>query len=324
MLLTRAARIEGGLLGLLVGDALGVPYEFHGPEQLPARELIELTPPSGFRRAHQSAAPGTWSDDGAQALCLLASLLEHQQLDLHDFGRRLLAWWEQGYLAVDGRVFDIGNQTRIALRQLAAGVDVEQAARRDVHDNGNGSLMRVLPLALWHRGNDRELIRDAMRSSVPTHAHLRSQLCCAVYCVWARRLLESLALQEAWNAAVAAIEAQFLGLFGGAERRVKKLAKIELAEIDLHRAPGGTGRGYVVDCLHSARLALTESSYEGVVKAAIALGHDTDTTAAVAGGIAGIVFGIEGIPARWRQDLRGRALLDPLRDRLLDLPGMHA
>jgi ADP-ribosyl-[dinitrogen reductase] hydrolase len=300
MTLTRAARIEGGLLGLLVGDALGVPYEFHGPEQLPARELLEFTPPAGFRRAHQSAPPGTWSDDGAQALCLLASLLERGQLDLDDFGRRLLAWWEQGYLAVDDRVFDIGNQTRIALRQLAAGVDVEQAARRDVHDNGNGSLMRVLPLALWHRGNDRELIHDAMRSSVPTHAHLRSQLCCAVYCVWARRLLEGLSLREAWDAAVVLIEAQFLSFFGGAERRVKKLAKIEL------------------DCLHSARLALTESSYEGVVKAAIALGHDTDTTAAVAGGIAGIVFGIEGIPARWRQDLRGRALLDPLRDRLLE------
>jgi ADP-ribosyl-[dinitrogen reductase] hydrolase len=308
-------------LGLLIGDALGVPYEFHEPEQLPARELLEFIPPAGFVRAHQSAAPGTWSDDGAQALCLLASLLDREQLDLDDFGRRLLAWWEQGYLAVDGRVFDIGNQTRIALRQLAAGVGVEQAARREVHDNGNGSLMRVLPVALWHRGNDRALIEDAMRSSVPTHAHLRSQLCCAVYCLWARRLLEGVALHEAWDAAVAAIEAHFLGRFGLGSlfNGDKKLAKIELAAIDLHQAPGGRGSGYVVDCLHSARLALTESSYEGVVKAAIALGHDTDTTAAVAGGIAGIVFGIDGIPTRWRQDLRGRELLDPLRDRLLDI-----
>lgn len=317
-------RIEGGLLGLLVGDALGVPYEFHDPEDLPARELLEFNPPAGFRRAHQSAAPGTWSDDGAQALCLLASLLEHQKLDLEDFGRRLLAWWEQGYLAVDGRVFDIGNQTRFALRQLAAGVHVEQAARREVYDNGNGSLMRVLPLALWHRGSDRELIADAMRSSIPTHGHLRSQLCCAVYCLWARRLLEGAPLSAGWDAAVAAIEAQFSGLswgglFGGPKRSVKKLAKIELAAIDLHKEPGGCGRGYVVDCLHSARLALTEPSYEAMVKAAIALGHDTDTTAAVTGGLAGIVFGIDGIPTRWRQDLRGRELLDPLRDRLLDL-----
>jgi ADP-ribosylglycohydrolase len=236
MTLTSAARIEGGLLGLLIGDALGVPYEFHPPEQLPSRELLEFHPPADFRRAHASAPPGTWSDDGAQALCLLASLLEYGRLDLDDFGRRLLAGWEQGYLAVDGRVFDIGNQTRIALRQLAAGVHVEKAARREVH---------------------------------------------------------------------------------GFERRVKKLAKIELAAIDLHRPPGGNGRGYVVECLHSARLALTESSYEGVVKAAIAIGHDTDTTAAVAGGIAGVAFGTEGIPERWRQGLRGRELLDPLLDGLL-------
>jgi ADP-ribosyl-[dinitrogen reductase] hydrolase len=316
MTLTSAARIEGGLLGLLIGDALGVPYEFHPPEQLPSRELLEFQPPADFRRAHSSAPPGTWSDDGAQALCLLASLLEYGRLDLDDFGRRLLAWWEQGYLAVDGRVFDIGNQTRIALRQLGAGVHVEKAARREVHDNGNGSLMRVLPLALWHRGSDRELIHDAMRSSLPTHAHLRSQLCCALYCMWARRLLEGAPLDAAWDAAVVAIEAQ-VGFFGGFERRVKKLAKIELAAIDLHRPPGGNGRGYVVECLHSARLALTESSYEGVVKAAIAIGHDTDTTAAVAGGIAGIAFGIEGIPERWRQGLRGRELLDPLLDGLL-------
>lgn len=302
-------RIEGGLLGLLIGDALGVPYEFHGPEHLPARELLEFTAPAGFRRAHPSVAPGTWSDDGAQALCLLASLLERKQLDLDDFATRMLWWFERGYLAVDDHVFDVGIQTRTALQRLAAGVVAEQAGSTGEYDNGNGSLMRVLPLALWHRGSDHELIEDAMRSSLPTHAHLRSQLCCAVYCVWARRLLEGLALPLAWDAAVATIEAHAWDR--------EQLAKSELAAIDLHKEPGGRGSGYVVDCLHSARLALAEPSYEAVVKAAVALGNDTDTTAAVAGGLAGIVFGIEGIPARWRQDLRGRELLDPLRDQLL-------
>ncbi len=78
---TRQERIEGGLLGLLVGDALGVPYEFHPPEAIPPREAIEYQPPEGFRRAHASVPPGTWSDDGAQALVLLASLLECGRLD---------------------------------------------------------------------------------------------------------------------------------------------------------------------------------------------------------------------------------------------------
>jgi len=305
---TRDDRIQGGLLGLLVGDALGVPYEFHGPNQLPPRELLEMQPPANFRRAHPRTPPGTWSDDGAQTLCLLASLLEHGSLDLHDFSARMVRWYATGYLAVDADVFDIGIQTRTALAALAAGTDPERAGPSDEYDNGNGSLMRVLPLALWHQGDDQALIQAAMRSSLPTHGHLRSQLCCAVYCLWARRLIEGGELRPAWDEAVAVIE-QFVGDLEGGEQ--------ELAILDLRRAPAGSGSGYVVDCLHSARLALEERSFEAVVKAAVAIGNDTDTTAAVAGGIAGIRFGADAIPPRWRAALRGRELLDPLLDGLL-------
>jgi ADP-ribosyl-[dinitrogen reductase] hydrolase len=307
---TLEERIEGGLLGLLIGDALGVPYEFHGPEQLPGREQIELEPPPGFRRAHLGVPPGTWSDDGAQALCLLASLLDRGRLDLPDFGERLVAWLRDGYLAVDGRVFDVGIQTHAALAKLAAGVAPEQAGPSGERDNGNGALMRVLPLALWHRGSDEALLDDAMRSSLPTHGHLRSQLCCAVYCLWARRVLDGFELQAAWAQAVAVIE-RFA--------REHPDSDIELDALDLRREPNGQGSGYVVDCLHSARLALQEGSFEAVVKAAVAIGNDTDTTAAVAGGIAGIHFGVEAIPTRWRSGLRGRELLDPLLDALLTL-----
>lgn len=304
---TRDDRLEGGLLGLLVGDALGVPYEFHGPDQLPPRDRIEMDPPLGFARAHQGVPPGTWSDDGAQALCLLASLLERGELDLHDFGERLVRWLHEGYLAVDGRVFDIGVQTSAALGQLASGANPEHAGPKGERDNGNGALMRVLPLALWHRGDDRELLEDAMRSSKPTHGHLRSQLCCAVYCLWARRMLDAVELDAAWTDAVEQVEALALELEDG---------EVELAAIDLRREPSGGGSGYVVDCLHSARLALAHDSFEAVVKAAVAIGNDTDTTAAVAGGIAGIRFGAAAIPMRWHQALRGRELLDPLLDGL--------
>ncbi|PRQ05099.1 ADP-ribosylglycohydrolase family protein [Enhygromyxa salina] len=308
----RDHRIEGGLLGLLIGDALGVPYEFHGPADIPAHEQIEMRPPTEFRRAHASVAPGTWSDDGAQALCLLASLLERGQLELRDFGQRMVRWFDSGYLAVDAAVFDVGIQTRTALARLAAGQDPEQSGPSGEYDNGNGSLMRVLPLALWHRGDDRALVRDAMRSSLPTHGHLRSQLCCAIYCLWARRMLEGVEQHAAWNAAV-----DLLGELALAHADPDQL-QAELAAIDLRRAPAGSGSGYVVDCLHSARLALEHDSFEAVVKAAVAIGNDTDTTAAVAGGLAGIRSGTAGIPARWRRELRGRELLDPLLDALLE------
>jgi ADP-ribosylglycohydrolase len=301
-------RIEGGLLGLLVGDALGVPYEFHVPESLPPADEIEFAPPAGFDRAYPRVPPGTWSDDGAQALCLLASLLDRGGFDAEDFGQRLLRWRDEGYLAVDGDVFDVGIQTGRALRRLRAGVPAIEAGSSEERALGNGSLMRALPLALWHRGTDAELARDAALQSRVTHGHPRARLCCALYCLWARRMLEG-TRDHAWRGAVDALRARHLE--GTPER----------AELEYHirpdDAPEGTGRGYVVDCLRSARLAQGAGDYEAVVKAAVAVGNDTDTTACVAGGIAGIRDGAGAIPARWREGLRGRELVAPLLERLL-------
>ena len=104
-------RIAGGLYGLLVGDALGVPYEFYEAKELPVYEKIEMTPPAGFQKTYPKIAAGTWSDDGAQALCLLDSLSVCGRFCLGDFSDRLLEWYEEGKWAVDGEVFDVGIQT---------------------------------------------------------------------------------------------------------------------------------------------------------------------------------------------------------------------
>ncbi|MEM9380487.1 MAG: ADP-ribosylglycohydrolase family protein [Planctomycetota bacterium] len=301
------ARLEGGLVGMLVGDALGVPYEFHPPSAIPPEDRIEFTPPPGFPRAHPSVPPGTWSDDGAQALCVLASLLERDRLDLDDFAARMVRWRDEGYMAVDGRAFDIGVQTSRALASLTAGAGPRGAGPDGERDNGNGSLMRVLPLALWHRGSDAELASDAADQSRPTHGHVRSRVCCALYCLWARRLLGG--VEDPWTSAVAALR----GVYGDG-RDVRALE-----ELDGHVARGmpAGGSGYVLDTLHSARYALERPTYAEVVRGAIRLGRDTDTTACVAGGLAGVRDGIEGIPKRWRDALRGSALLTPLLEGLL-------
>lgn len=307
-------RLQGGMFGLLIGDALGVPYEFHDPRELPPAAEIEFAPPAQFARAHAGVPPGTWSDDGAQALALLASLLDQGRLDLPDFAKRVVAWYQSGYMAVDGNVFDVGIQTSQSIRRLIAGTPAEQAGRSDDQANGNGALMRVLPLALWHRGDDAALVADAQRQSLATHGHLRSQVCCALYCLWARRTLQDSA--DAWAAAAATLRAIY-----GAESP-------ERAELEDFIRPDelveGRGSGYVLDCLHSARWAVRAGSYEQVVKAAIGLGHDTDTTACVAGGIAGIRDGVGAIPERWRGGLRGQGLVVPLVQRLLDEYGMAA
>jgi ADP-ribosylglycohydrolase len=303
----RQSQIEGGLMGLLIGDAAGVPYEFHEPSELPPAAEIEMEPPPGFRRAHAGVPTGTWSDDGAHALCLLTSLLACGRGDPEDLGKRLLRWYDEGYMAVDGHVFDVGIQTGRALDALRAGVPALEAGASDERAKGNGSLMRVLPLALWHTGTDADLVRDAQAQSRVTHGHLLVQVCCALYCLWARRTLQVVA--HPWQEAVAAL------------RELYPDDSAARAELEWSVRPDepteGRGEGYVVDCLRSARLASQAGNYEQVIKAAIALGHDTDTTACVAGGIAGLHNGVEAIPERWRAHLRGRELVEPLLAELL-------
>ena len=301
-------RLEGGLKGLLIGDALGVPYEFHDASAIPTAELIEFQPPPGFQRSHHLILPGTWSDDGAQALCLLASLLDCGAFDAEDFGRRLIRWYDEGYMAVDNTVFDIGITTGKAILALRNNVPALEAGATDVHENGNGSLMRVLPLVLFHRGPDEELVRLAQLQSQVTHAHLRSQVCCALYCLWARRILNDAA--DPWNNAVLTLRNIYTD-------RPQELEELEWS-IRPDEPPLGFGSGYVVDSLRSARMTLEAGSYESVVRTAIRLGNDTDTTACIAGGIAGIRYGISGIPERWRSMLRGQDIVTPLLKRLLE------
>ncbi|MGH7461796.1 MAG: ADP-ribosylglycohydrolase family protein [Longimicrobiales bacterium] len=300
-------RIAGGLVGLLVGDALGVPYEFHPATALPPVESIDMQPPGGFVRSYPEVPPGTWSDDGAQALCLLASLLHCGQLDLDDFGRRLCNWRYLGYMAVDGKVFDVGSTTQEAIQRLEGGVPAHLAGSRGVAGNGNGSLMRALPMALWHKGSDEELVRDAMLQSVVTHAHARSQLCCALYCLWARGLLEQ--RPSPWDAAIGFLSAHINDRPGLA------------SELNDNILPAGNvpqrGSGYVVDCLWSARSVFEKGGYESAVLAAIALGNDTDTTACVTGGICGVAHGVDSIPPRWRAALREPETTQTLLGKLL-------
>lgn len=301
-------RIEGGLLGLLIGDALGVPYEFHPASQIPPLAQIEFAPPEGFHRAHHTP-PGTWSDDGALALCLLASLLECSRFDADDLGRRFVAWYERGYLAVDANVFDVGIQTGQAINAIKRGVPALQAGSTEERALGNGSMMRALPLTLWSDGDDDTLLADAMAQSRLTHGHLRAQICCALYCLWARRVLQG--HPQPWADAVAALRGRW------------PESSDERAELEYHIRPDddipGKGDGYVVDTLRSARWAVESTSdYASAVRAAISLGNDTDTTACVAGGVAGLRYGADSIPARWRSELRGQGLLAPLRDALRD------
>lgn len=301
---TRTERARLAALSHLVADALGVPYEFNAPERIPAPKDIEFTPPAGFTRSHPRAPKGAYSDDGATFLCLLASLFACGGLDLNDFGRRLVRWFDTGYMAVDGVIFDIGAQTSAAINRLRAGTAPELAGARDERANGNGSLMRVLAVTLWASTSDvsdADLVKMAMRSSLPTHAHPRSLVCCAVYALWARYTLEGLAETSDEAFCMALNNLHNPGMLEEQEqyRELCNLCTLALNEREGSYTPHGTG--YVVDSLLAAVQANRgKASYESVVKAAIAFGNDTDTTACIAGPIAALRFG--NIPARWILD----------------------
>ena len=175
-------KLKGGIFGLLVGDALGVPYEFHEPEDIPPLENIEMTPPEGFMRAHSMVKPATWSDDGAQALCLLDSLVEKGGFDLEDFSRKILAWYDKGLWAVGGRVFDVGIQTGMSLDAFRGGVKPEKAGL--IRPDGKG---------------------NAHRQCLITHGNITNQVCCALYVLMARELLKGNDTESALDSSAAEI-----------------------------------------------------------------------------------------------------------------------
>jgi ADP-ribosylglycohydrolase len=299
----------GGLYGLLVGDAVGVPYEFHPASQLPPIQQIDMVPPDGFVRAHAEVPVGTWSDDGAQALCLLDSLVECGQMNLSHFSDKLWAWYAKGLWAVAEHVFDVGIQTQASLQAYHNGLSAERSGFIFPEGKGNGALMRVLPLALWHQGSDEELVADSHIQSLVTHGHLTNQVACALYCLWVREVSKGAEIEEAYLLAVQKLRT----IYGAASAEIVELEQT----IRPDQEPISNGSGYVVETIQSVRIAIRETTFEAVIQKAISLGEDTDTNAAIAGGLYGVKAGLDGIPSRWLNQLRGKSEVERLVEQWL-------
>lgn len=299
-------RLAGAVFGHLVGDALGVPYEFMQPG------AIEQVVWRGGGAHGQPA--GTWSDDGALMLALLDSLLPAEgsapRFDPEDQGRRAVTWWRTGAYAPGGRIFDIGDATRGALERIERGVPAVEAGATDAL--GNGSLMRILPLALAMRDvPDAELVRLATIASGVTHGSVPARIACAMASIITRRILcgnpdRGRILEDA---------AQLL--------RAGPPAGVTAADVEAFLGWAGRhGRGLVTDSFWSAWDAFEGSAdYPDAVRRAVAYGHDTDTTAAIAGGWAGAWYGVRAIPDEWLYGLRDRQVPGQLVGRLIESDG---
>lgn len=288
-------RIAGGLIGVAVGDALGVPVEFV------ERAALDRDPVTGLRGhgTHDQPA-GTWSDDTSLTMCLAESLCDG--FDVRDQARRFVGWLYDGAWTAHGAVFDVGNTTRDAIARLARGVEPTVAGGADQYANGNGSLMRTLPIALHRRAATPETRRrEAMSASALTHRHIRSQLACALYVEVAAGLCRGAAPDDAVRAAQRTYRE-----FIEREHPHERLAFTRTLDENLKHYPRHEieSSGYVVHTLDASLWCLlsTTSFAEAVLKA-VNLGEDSDTTGAVTGGLAGVAYGYDSIPHEWRARL---------------------
>jgi len=300
-------RLIGGVIGTLVGDALGVPVEFT------ARSARDADPVQGMRGHGTWNQPaGTWSDDSSMTL-VAAAVLALNGWDLPGMMDGFLRWLDAGEWTAHGAVFDIGNRTRNSIMLYRIDRDWTACGGDDEGDNGNGSLMRCMPVSCWLFGNGLAgQLEAAGQASALTHAHLRSRLCCAWHALWCDAVLSGRDVRTATRTANDLLRRHVPA------SELPCLARIlDGSILDVARS-AVLSDGYVVSTLQASLWCLAQQrDYPATVLAAVNLGGDADTTAAVAGGMAGLRYGASAIPEAW---IAARAR----RDDVLALAGRFA
>ena len=296
--------IKGAIFGHAVADALGVPVEFK------TRSVLKENPVIDMREYGTHKQPrGTWSDDTSMTLCTLASIAEKGIVDEDDIMKRFGWWMDNNYMSPHGELFDIGYTTQNAIWQYLYG-DRYPYGSSDEKSNGNGSLMRIIPVSLYHhfknQGQEKRA-KDIDDVSSLTHAHKRSVIGCGIYDFVIEEIIKNpckesikIGLDNAYSYYKSEKEIE-------AYKRLFKedFAKLEDSEIK--------STGYIVDTLESAIWCLLNTdSYEECVLMAVNLGDDTDTVGAVAGGLAGVLYGYNAIPKNWINELVKNEMIEKL------------
>lgn len=299
-----ADRIRGSLLGLACGDALEAPVEFCSREEIVARYgvLKDFVAGGGWKR-------GEWTDDTALALCVCEGIIEAPHDPVMAIGERFLAWYRSGPK-------DVGTTTRVALQSFAG--NWAEAGRRAASQRpagANGSLMRTVGVALAYP--DRHvMLGHSARISAMTHWGPDPEACCAVYCLWVHEILNGADPHQAWYTSIAEVRSKPSEPTSDAPgtrhaspelwQRLEKAPKLPRERWQ----PSGYA-GYVVECLEAAAAAVLQThTLEDALVALVNLGGETDTMAAVAGGVAGAIYGAQAIPSRWLSRLMHRERLE--------------
>lgn len=268
--------LKNAMIGLLVGDALGVPYEFSERDRFRCCEM------TGY--GTYDMPPGTFSDDGSMALATLDSINRKGKIDVKDIADSFIRWYKEGKYTQYDEVFDVGNTTSYALDNYLLSENPYECGLGDYFSNGNGSLMRILPVAFIEHTDE-----DVDEVSGITHANVISRDVCKIYVRIVENLIKGMNKTEAVKSATRQyLDYIYFSNLHGIEERKRHEIK---------------STGFVEDSLEAALWCfLNTISYRDCVLLAVNLGGDTDTIAAIAGGLAGLYYGIggkHGIPNEW-------------------------
>ena len=290
-------RARGALLGLAVGDAVGTTLEFKQRDTYPLLTDMIGGGPFGLK-------PGEWTDDTAMALALADSLIANNGLDEADLMRRFVDWHEQGTYSCTGRCFDIGITTRAALSRWKR-TGVPQAGTTAPDTAGNGSLMRLAPVAVRYWSNRRMLRDVAARQSLTTHGAPEAVDACVAYAEMLADAIEGRPRSEVLRSRDDAFAGNISAIVAGSWR-----GKLR---------PAIKASGYVAHSLEASLWSVARTgTFEDAVLLAANLGDDADTTAAIAGQLAGSLHGLMGIPEHWQTRVCWSARILTMADALTE------
>lgn len=283
------------LLGTAIGDTLGLPVQFLD------REVIAKNPVTTMVGYGQFDVPaGTWSDDSSLSLCLAESLCNGY--DLNDIANKFIKWMFEGYWTPFNKAFDIGNTTYFAIVNLRNGISPHLAGMDRERDNGNGSLMRILPLVPYIINMEEEdRFRIIGEVSSLTHRHPRSILACISLCEFAIQYINLQSIEKAYQTMQQTM-LQLLKkeMFIEEDIPFKRLVGLSYEEFKNIELKDIRSTGYVIDTLEASLWCIfNTTSYKDAVLKAVNLGDDTDTVGAITGGLAGIIYGYDTIPSKW-------------------------
>lgn len=299
--------VKAAVFGLVAADAVGVPTEFQPRQKLMANPITDMV---GY--GTHDMPKGTWSDDSSMALCTLQSMIVKKKLDLDDIMQKFVRWEDEDWMTPHGEVFDIGRTCLQSIERYLDGADISSCGGRNEHDNGNGSLMRIAPVSLYNYLNgvsEEEAYENIRAVSALTHAHERACVGCGIYDIVLRRLAD--APEKATVKSALAEAASFFADYA----ETAHFARLFSADFEDLPLSAIRSSGYVVDTLEAAVWCLLKTdSYRACVLLAANLGEDTDTVAAVAGALAGILYGYDAIPEDWVAALAKTEMIDAMSE----------